>query len=226
MKFESKCKTFHSQNCIWRYHLLNGIHFVQGEIRYRTNVTDSRAGTCAHTYRADFKFASSQWETSLQRNDVSHWLGVNLESVLIYGFPNSLYRTQLLPCLPTISFINTLRPRRNEQHFADDIFKRIYFNENVWISIKISLKFVSKGPINNIPALVQIMAWRRPGNKPLSEPVMVSLLTHISVTRPQWVNTLKSRQNGRLKIFIFWWFKFHWNFPPRVQLTICQHWFR
>ena len=38
--------------------------------------------------------------------------------------------------------------------------------------IKISLKFVPKGPINNIPALVQIMAGRRPGNKPLFEPVM------------------------------------------------------
>ena len=36
-------------------------------------------------------------------------------------------------------------------------------------SIKISLKFVHKGPINNIPALVQMMAWRRPGDKPLSE---------------------------------------------------------
>ena len=84
--------------------------------------------------------------------------------------------------------VNTLRPRRNEQHFADDIFKRIFFNENVWISIKISLKFVPKGPINNIPALVQIMAWRRWGDKPLSEPIMVSLPTHICVTRPQWVN--------------------------------------
>ena len=83
--------------------------------------------------------------------------------------------------------INTLRPRRNEPHLADDIFKRIFFNENVWISIKISLKFVPKGPINNIPALVQIMAWRRSGDKPLSEPVMVSSPTHICVTRPQWV---------------------------------------
>ena len=63
-----------------------------------------------------------------------------------------------------------------------------FFNENVWISIKISLKFVPKGPINNIPALVQIMAWRRLGDKPLSEPMMFSLLTHICVTRPQWVN--------------------------------------
>ena len=85
------------------------------------------------------------------------------------------------------NFINTLRPRRIEQHFADDIFKRIFFNENVWISIEISLKFVPEDPINNIPALVQIMAWRRSGDKPLSESMTVSLPTHICVTRPQWV---------------------------------------
>ena len=84
--------------------------------------------------------------------------------------------------------INTLRPGQNGRHFADDIFKCIFLNENVWIPIKISLKFVLKGPINNIQALVQIMAWRRSGDKPLSEPMMVSLLTHICVTRPQWVN--------------------------------------
>ena len=83
--------------------------------------------------------------------------------------------------------VNTLRPRRNERHFADDIFKRIFFNENVWISNKISLKFVRTGPINNIPGLVQIIAWRRLSNKPLSEPMMVRLPTHICVTRPQWV---------------------------------------
>ena len=64
----------------------------------------------------------------------------------------------------------------------------MFFNENVWISIKISLKFVPKGPINNIPALVKIMAWRRSGDKPLSEPMMVSWPTHICVTRPQWVD--------------------------------------
>ena len=42
-----------------------------------------------------------------------------------------------------------------------------------------------------IPALVQIMAWRRSGDKPLSEPMMISLLTHICVTRPQWVNRMR-----------------------------------
>ena len=85
--------------------------------------------------------------------------------------------------------INTLRPRRNGRHFPGDIFKWIFLNENVWISIKISLKFVPNVPIKNIPALVQIMAWRRSGDKPLSEPMMVRLPTHICVTRPQWVKS-------------------------------------
>ena len=83
--------------------------------------------------------------------------------------------------------LNTLRPRQNGCHFADDIFKCIFLNENIWILIKISLKFVPNASINNIPALVQIMAWRHPGDKPLSEPMMVNLPTHICVIRPQWV---------------------------------------
>ena len=63
--------------------------------------------------------------------------------------------------------LNTLRPRQNGRHFPDDIFKCIFLNENVWISLEISLKFVPKVRVNNIPTLVQIMAWRRPGDKPL-----------------------------------------------------------
>ena len=93
--------------------------------------------------------------------------------------------------------LNTLRPIQNGRNFADDIFKCIFLNENVWIPIKISMKFVPKGQINNISALVQIMAWRRPGDKPLSEPMIVSLTTHICVIRPQRVNTVRSRQNAR-----------------------------
>ena len=86
--------------------------------------------------------------------------------------------------------INTLRPRQNGRHFADDIFECIFLNENVWMSIKISLKFVHQDPINNIPELVQIMASRLPGDKPLSGPMLVRLPTHICVTRPQWVKSL------------------------------------
>ena len=54
-------------------------------------------------------------------------------------------------------------------HFADNTSKCIFLNENIRISIKIALKFFPRGPINNIPALVQIMAWRRLGGKPLSD---------------------------------------------------------
>ena len=64
------------------------------------------------------------------------------------------------------------------RHFPDDIFKFIS-NKNIWILIKIWLKIVSKGPINDIPALFQIMAWHRSGDKPLSEPMMASLLTYM-----------------------------------------------
>ena len=99
-------------------------------------------------------------------------------------------------------YINPLRPRQNGRHFPDDIFRCIFMNENVRILVNISLKFVPKGLINNIPALVQIMAWRQPGDKPLSEPMMVNLLTHICVTRPQWVN-MKGAKN--VKFFVYCW---------------------
>ena len=71
--------------------------------------------------------------------------------------------------------------------FTDNTFKCIFLNENVRIAIEISLKFIPKGPINNIPALVQIMVWRQSGNKPLTEPLVVRLPTHTCVTRPQRV---------------------------------------
>ena len=60
--------------------------------------------------------------------------------------------------------------------------------------IKTSLKLVARGPINNIPAMVQVMDWRRSGDKPLSEPMMISLLRHICVTQPQWVNDAGHQQ--------------------------------
>ena len=85
------------------------------------------------------------------------------------------------------NLINTLRPKQNGWLFADDMFKRIFLNEDICISNKISLKYVPRGLIDNMSTLVQIMAWRRPGDKPLSEPMMIGLLTHICVTRPRWV---------------------------------------
>ena len=88
--------------------------------------------------------------------------------------------------------VNTLSPRQNGHHLPDDNWKCIIFDENISISINISLKFVPKGQINNISALVQIMPWRRRGDKPLSEPMMIISLTHICGTRPQWVSAYLS----------------------------------
>ena len=96
--------------------------------------------------------------------------------------------------LSRCQWVNSLRPRQNGRHFTNAIFKCIFVNENDWIPIKISLKFVPKGPINNIQTMVLIMAWRCPGDKPLSEPMMDKILTHICVTRPQWV---KQCRHGR-----------------------------
>ena len=95
------------------------------------------------------------------------------------------------------------------------IFQMTYQNGFSWMKtyelwLKISRKFVPEGPINNIPVSVQIMAWRRPGDKPLSETMMVILPTHKCITRPQWVNGFGGKQvtchrmniQGQTQIFI------------------------
>ena len=60
---------------------------------------------------------------------------------------------------------------QNGQHFPDDFLKCIFLYQNIWISIQISQKCVPKGSINNKSALVQVMAWRRTGDKTLPEPM-------------------------------------------------------
>ena len=72
--------------------------------------------------------------------------------------------------------IDTLRPRQKGRYLLDNICKSFFLHENIWISIKILPKFFPKGQINSIPSLVQIMAWRRPGDKSLSEPMMTYVI--------------------------------------------------
>ena len=93
-----------------------------------------------------------------------------------------------------------LRPAaRTEQNVGVSSKKNILFYwgrfeiDNILqtaVSNAFSPTFISKHPIINIPAFLQIMAWRRPGNKPLSEPMMIILLTHIWVTRSQLVKAI------------------------------------
>ena len=121
-----------------------------------------------HTFsfkKIHLKMSSAKWRP--------FWLGLNVLNAL-----NISFRPQCVQLVNSLSFpqrVNTMRPRQNGCYFPDDIFKCIFLNENVWISIKISLKFVPKRAINNILALVQIMAWHCPGDKPLSELMMFTL---------------------------------------------------
>ena len=72
--------------------------------------------------------------------------------------------------------VNSSPLEQNGRFFPDDIFKCIFMNEQFRILIRISLKFVPKDPINNIPALVEIMVWRRSGDKPLFEPMLTQFI--------------------------------------------------
>ena len=122
----------------------------------------------------------SQWHNTLRKHFSFFWIRIfikYLSTVWSHSIPCMWIDTETSCMLELLNpqqakpGVNTLRPRQYGRHFPDDTSKRIFLNENVRISIKISLKFVPKGPINKIPALVQIMAWCRPGDKPLSEPM-------------------------------------------------------
>ena len=125
--------------------------------------------------------------------------------------------------------VNTSRLRQNGCDFIDDIFKCISVNENVQIFIKISLKFVPKGPIDNIPALVQIMAWHQTDDKPLSEPMMLRLPMHTCVTRPQELQNVRNHPNlwGRIWCGAAWAYRcmgnthpmISWSWP--ISLAVC-----
>ena len=69
-------------------------------------------------------------------------------------------------------FVSEVSPEQNGRHFADNIFRCIFMNKKCYIAIRISLKFVPKGHIDNKSALVQVMAWRRTGDKPLPEAML------------------------------------------------------
>ena len=58
---------------------------------------------------------------------------------------------------------------------ADDNFKCIFLNENDIIPILISLKFLPRSPVDNKPLFVQVLAWRRTGDKPLPQSMLTQL---------------------------------------------------
>ena len=89
--------------------------------------------------------------------------------------------------------MNTLSPGQDGHLFGGRHFQiKNSSMKSFYLDKKNSLKFITKCPINNIPPLVQIMAWRRPGDKPLSEPMMVTFtdafMRHsAALSKPLWL---------------------------------------
>ena len=83
---------------------------------------------------------------------------------------------------------------------ADDIFKCIFLNENDKIPIWISLKLVPRSPIDDEPALVQVIAWRRTGDKPLPEPMLTQFtdayMRHSGEVRSLWPAQKRKGRQG------------------------------
>ena len=140
---------------------LKTLHLAQPSfIQYLIYYTD-------YTSTFDLKLFKYCWSRYLYYNFVIHDTYFITE---VYDMMEvALGRPQMQP---QVDYLNSLWPRQNGCHLADNILKCIFLNENVWIFIKISLKFFPKGPIGKMPVLVLIMAWRRPSDKPLSEAMM------------------------------------------------------
>ena len=117
----------------------------------------------------------SIWVTSPADNIYGKYIARILQELIILSQQSEIQFNRVLMLWDALYYkLNTLRPRQNCRHFADDIFKCIFLNENVLISLKVQLKFVPNVRINNNPALIQIMDWHRPGDNPLSESMVVS----------------------------------------------------
>ena len=83
----------------------------------------------------------------------------------LYNGCNDLLWINVSLCWYRNQAANTLRPRKNCRRSANGISKCIFLNESVWMSLKVSLKFVRKFWIHNVlDILIQIMTWRRPGD--------------------------------------------------------------
>ena len=102
-----------------------------------------------------------RWLLGAVRHQAITWS--NIDQVLWHHMssPNDNESNKLDGGFRSVCFIhtcmvanfNTLRPRHNRRNFADDIFKCIFLNENVWIPTKVPLKFVPKCPIDSFQNL-------------------------------------------------------------------------
>ena len=102
---------------------------------------------------AHYDVSVMSFHISMEGNALVIWNQMQLITYLVCAYQQNMIAHWQFP-------LNTLSPRQNGRYLISDIFKCIFMNENFCILIRISLKFVRKGPIDNTLALVQVMAWR------------------------------------------------------------------
>ena len=128
--------------------------------------------------------------------------------------------------------VNTLRSRQNGCQFADDIFKCIFSNANVRITIQISLKYVPKAPIDNKPALVQIKAWHLIRDKAMiwTNDDLVRWRIFLSLSL-QWVKVQFREIEGinYEESYLHWTFRpssLNWHYFYHIYIAFCWICFR
>ena len=135
-----------SGKCIWKCCLQYASHFVWASMRV-SQLTDPPdplwlAVTVCPVGWSPCLLSKSTCR-ALSRRGHASWSGLavtqNKQTCKVYK--DMLYLSDACKSW----WLNTLGPRQNGRHFPDNIFKCIFLNENVWILIKISLKFVRKG---------------------------------------------------------------------------------
>ena len=174
-----------------------------------TNLTSTASCLFIYYEFSSINITTRVYLTSPRRCQLSLWLAG-------YQFLISTWYTCVYAFIENANAPSFKSPRGHDRHFTDDIFRCIFMNENVWISIKISPMFVPKGPINNIPALVYTMAWCRPGERPLSE-AMVAYFPD-AFTRPQCVNELYDVHSRYLQTRAEFFFAYrNWLFVTEID---------
>ena len=111
--------------------------------------------------------------------DLSIWGPINCCVMMTFwcSWRKSIHKTvHYTPVAYFTMEVNSSTPGQNGRQFTEDIFKCICLNENVSILIQISLRFIPKGPVDNKWALVQVVAWRQTGAKPLPEPMLTQFI--------------------------------------------------
>ena len=178
MKFESVFKHFHSRNAF------ENVICEMASILSRPQCVNNKWRKL---------FYHPHWDDDIlcPHNSCQTRQGCDQSSVQQGHPPRTVYKEQWVLMWLALHYLWYLNPLRTK-FFRGNINIYLHFVSFLHIDttqvVAILHQIRPKGPNNNIPTLVQIMAWCWPGDKPLSEPMIVSLLTHICVTRPQWVN--------------------------------------